>query len=223
MSISGHKRLRVNSSDDDNIGYLFQEVHWGLNAKDEKMVPLDNAIYTVGTEIHFTCQIDSVTIEQLIKEITTIINDNLSKYSGTDEKLTISIIVDSGGGSVTSTAKFVDALALARSKYPFVEFVTIASGLICSAATIVCVVGDKRYMTKNAHAMIHELSSGFNGKFTHLNSHNKFLNDLHEMLVRIYMEKTGIGRSKLEDLLAKETWLTAEQYLELGFIDKILG
>lgn len=186
------------------------------NSKKRKAIEADNLIYTVGNEIHFTAGIDVLTIELVIKEITTLINKHDS-----DEKLTITYIVDSPGGCVTSVLKFVDFIRMAKERYPYVEFVSVITGLVASAGTIMCIVADKRYMTRNSHAMIHELSAGKMGKYTHLVSHTSFLTKLHDILVDIYLEKSQQQKERLIDLLKNETWFSAQQYKEFGFVDNI--
>jgi ATP-dependent protease ClpP protease subunit len=193
-----------------------------LEKMDEReRVPLSSLVYAVGTEVHFSAGIDKVSIEEMIKLITIIVNDNAVKYTGSKDKLTITYIVDSPGGSVTSVLKFVDFLKIIKDTYKFVEFVSVITGLAASAGTIMAIVADKRYMTKHAYAMIHELSSGNNGTFTHMRSYTKFLEKMHDDLVDIYISKTGMDRTELEKLLGDETWLSAEKYKELKFVDEI--
>ena len=83
------------------------------------------------------------------------------------------------------------------------------------------ICADKRYMTKYAHAMVHELASGNSGKYTEMGSYMKFLDKLHDKLVNIYIDKTNKEREEIEKIMRKETWFTAEEYKELGFIDEI--
>ena len=49
------------------------------------------------------------------------------------------------------------------------------------------------------------------------------MDQVHDNLVDIYMDKVKIDRTKLEELLCQETWLNAHEYLELGFVDEIKG
>jgi ATP-dependent protease ClpP protease subunit len=182
-------------------------------------------IYTIGTEIHFTDGINNDTIEIVIRKITKIINENHKKYEDSGETLTITYIVDSPGGSVTAILKFVDYIKLARKKYPYLKFTSIITGCVASAGTIMCIVADKRLMTHHAHSMIHELSSGNSGKYTHLISYSNHLTNLHEALLNIYMDGTNNKQTKedLEKLLATESWFTAKEYLDGGFVDEIAG
>jgi ATP-dependent Clp protease protease subunit len=181
----------------------------------------DDMIYSIGTEIHFTAEINKENIEKIIKEINHIIEKNEKKYRDEDEKLTIAYIVDSPGGCVHSVLKFVDYIKMVKEKYPYIEFVSIITGLTASAGTIMCIAADKRLMTKYSHAMIHELSSGNSGKYTHLMSYSSFLSDLHNTLLDIYIEKSNKPREEMESILNTETWFNSQQYLEHGFIDEI--
>lgn len=180
-------------------------------------------IYSVGSQVHFTAEINNETIEALIKEVTKVVNDNLPKFGAKDEKITLTYIVDSPGGSVTAVLKFVDFISMVKLKHPHIEFVSIITGIAASAGTIMCAVADKRAMTRNAFAMIHELSSGNMGKYTQLISYSEYIKTMHNKLASIYVTHCGIDREKLEELLMRETWFDAEAYKELGFVDEIKG
>lgn len=194
------------------------------DTKKTRLFTVENkTIYTIGTEIHFTDQINNETIEIIIKKITKLINENHKKYEDTDEKLNITYIVDSPGGSVTAILKFVDFITLAKKKYPYVEFTSIITGCVASAGTIMCVVADKRLMTANAHSMIHELSTGNSGKYTHFMSYGIHMTQLHEALLNIYIKHGTQTKEQLETLLKTETWFTAQEYLASGFVDEVVG
>jgi ATP-dependent protease ClpP protease subunit len=220
------KRLRTesfdinwgNALDSDNESY---EPATKKRKVENKTALLDEKfVYTIGNEIHFTAGINKVSIQEIIKQMTTLIHDH-KKKSDEPDKLNIIYIVDSPGGSVTSILKFVDFINVAKKKYPFVEFTSIVTGLTASAGTIMAIAADKRFMTKNAHAMVHELSSGNSGKYTEFRSYVKFLDQLHEKLVNIYCEKTKKSKEEIESIMRNETWFTAEDYLKFGFIDEI--
>jgi len=182
----------------------------------------DKMIYAIKEEIHFTSDISAESMEALIKKITKIINREHEKYEGTADKLKITLILDSGGGSVNAVLKFIDFLKITKKKYPYVTFVSVLTGLCASATTVLGSSCDVRLMTKHAHAMIHSLSSGRSGMYTHLQSYSKFLTMLHNDLIDIYMEKCHKTREELEQLLLCETWYSAEEYKAAGFIDDII-
>lgn len=216
-------------------------IYWGINNDDDqptrkrrkinnndeslnkrKLFEMDDElIYSFGTEVHFTGPIDKNSIATVIKEITKVVNKKNEEGYDKDEKITICYIVDSPGGCVTSVLKFVDFLNIVRQKHPNIEFVSIGTGLIASAGTIMCAVADKRYMTSNSYAMIHELSSGNIGKYTHLVSYTKYLSQMHDRLVDIYLKKSKMTKQEIEAFLKDESWFSAKEYLEKGLIDEI--
>jgi ATP-dependent protease ClpP protease subunit len=217
---SSHSHKRIRNEEESEDLELENKVY---KSNDEKMYIDKNDVYAIGNEIHFTTDINQTSIQEVIKLMTKIINDNCDKNKRTKEKLVITYIVDSPGGIVSSVLKFVDFIGLVKDKYNFVEFVSIISGLTASAGTIMAIVADKRYITKHAYAMIHELHGGMIGKRTFVRSKATHMDQLHNDLVDIYMEKIKMDREKLEMLLSNETWFSAQEYLELGFVDEIKG
>jgi ATP-dependent protease ClpP protease subunit len=195
--------------------------YFATPVKKQKVLVDDNLIYSIGKEIHFTAGVDKFTIEKLIKLITKIVHDHETKHKNDKKKMNITIVVDSPGGSVHSVLKFVDFIKLVKNKYPHITFTSIATGFVASAGTIMCVVADKRLMTPHAHAMIHELSSGNTGKYTHMMSYSKHLTDLHNVLLDIYMKVSKVPRNEMEVLLNTESWYSAEEYKKLGLVDDI--
>ena len=186
----------------------------------------DRMIYSIGNEVHFTAHIDDETIETVIKQLSHTIDKATKKFCSDGEKVIITYIVDSPGGSVTSVLKFVDFIRMAKMKHPELEFVSVITGLVASAGTIMCIIADKKKMTHHAYTMIHELSGGFGvgRKYTHIISHANFVTKLHETLVSIYLDKVGDKKSKdeIERMLKDESWFTAEEYQMHGFVDEIL-
>lgn len=215
--------LKRKRTDDEEDKYDFI---WGNNMesrvnKTTEVHTRNNNVYTIGTEIHFNTNIDRNSIQEIIRQITELVHNHKIKSIGDPEKLTISYVVDSPGGSANSILKFVDFIRLTKQKYPFVEFISIITGMVASAGTIMAIVADKRYMTKNSHTMIHELSSGNSGKYSVLISHITFLKKLHDLFVNIYCEKTKKLPEEIENLLDNETWFSSSEYLANGFVDEI--
>jgi ATP-dependent Clp protease, protease subunit len=177
-------------------------------------------IYKVGEEVHFTEDINDETIEVVIR----LMSDIIKKKAGDniDVDFTITYIVDSPGGSVTSILKFVDFLRLTKQKYSNIKFVSIATGCIASAATIMCIVADERYITQNALAMLHELSSSMSSqRMTFVKSHYKCCEMMMKILRNIYINRSHQTSDKIDKILQEETWFTAQDYFDHGFVDGI--
>lgn len=192
------------------------------NEYSNKKIVQEPYIYTIGNEIHYTSVVNPESIEYVIMEMTRIIT-NFYKKNTIDKELTITYIVCSPGGCLTSIFKFVDFINLCRSKYPKLSFESIITGHAASAGTIMAIIADKRYMTKYAYAMVHELSSGSRGTYTHLQTYSEHLKSSHNQILEIYMQHQNKknSRKKLEEIMKNETWMTSEEYLKLGFVDEI--
>lgn len=192
-----------------------------IKKKVEHVHPL---IYTTGNEIHFSYDhIDKPSVELFIKQITRLVE---KKYKGkkTEEEVTITYVLDTPGGCATTALKFVDFISLIKEKYPNLKFVSVITGLVASAGTIMAIVADKRYMTANAHAMIHELSTGNHGRYTQLVSHGKFIVELQSKLSALYMKHNKmLSQEDLDLLLMKDSWYGAEEYKAKGFVHEIKG
>lgn len=207
----------------------------------------EKAIFIAGDrEIHFNAHIDNETISRMKKLISIVVNENKeylikrsikSKSESQEQKgekikdpdVVITYIVNSPGGSVIDILDFVDYIQLLRRTYVNIKFTSIITGMCASAATIMCVVADTKQMTRFAFAMIHELSTGLNRtNFTKAVNHTTFIKSMHLALITIYNESRGISMdnqtevAKIEDMMLRETWMTAPEYLSHGFIDEIL-
>jgi ATP-dependent protease ClpP protease subunit len=182
----------------------------------------DKMIYALDTEIHFTEQITKITIETLIKKITKVINKYHDEYVGTDKKLNITFVIDSPGGCLSSTFKFIDFIMSTKKKYPYIEFTSVITGSCCSGASLITVIADKRQMTRLASVMIHTLHAMKTDFYDHLMSYSDHLQTQHEKMVKIYLDHSNCTRKQLETFLTNETWFDPETYLKLGFIDEII-
>jgi ATP-dependent protease ClpP protease subunit len=203
---------------------------------------LEDSIYLIGdTEIHFTANVNDRHIERLKRLIAQVVQDSKKKLkpisdgddfddaSTTERDFFITYVVNSPGGSVSSVLGLVDYIRVLKSKYKNLKFHSIATGCVASAGTIMCVVADKKTITKNTFAMIHELSGspGFTN-YTKLQSHAEYTKKLHDVMVNIYLTNTGKDPSdknevaELERKLLRESWLSSEEYKEQGFVDEII-
>jgi ATP-dependent protease ClpP protease subunit len=208
-NLNKKSKKRKTSNDDDDHNH---------NKKTKDNI----SVYSSGNEVHFTAGINKYTIELLIIHITDIINKQYEKHEHTDTELCITYIVDSPGGSVVSVLKFVDFINLTKHKYPNIKFKSIISGLAASAGTIMACVADERIMTAYATSMIHDLSGGNYGTYTQMISHVDFLKCLNNMLIDIYAKNCKKTKDELVELLKTNKWFSPQEYLEYGFVDKII-
>lgn len=128
----------------------------------------------------------------------------------------LTVHINSQGGDIFAGMAIYNLLR----QHPAKIIVRI-DGLAASAASIVAMAGDEIIMPKSAMMMIHNPWTIIDGDAGELRAAADTLDKLRVSLIDCYQDRTGLGADKLSELLDKETWLTAGEALELGFIDKI--
>lgn len=124
--------------------------------------------------------------------------------------------INSFGGGVFAAFAAIDFI-----KQSEIPIHTIIEGASASAATLMSVVGVRRYIRPHASMLIHQLSSWFGGKLTELEDDYKNVKQMHETIKTIYKEHTKLTETELEDILKHDLWWKAEKCLEVGVVDAI--
>ena len=140
------------------------------------------------------------------------IQTQLQEAAGQDVEVHISSV----GGSAFDAIAIYDLL----KKYPG-KVTTYIDALAASAASIVAMGGQTVAMSKYALLMIHKPMVGSGGNADELLKDVQMLNVVQSRLAQIYMDKTGLDEVTVNSLINSVTWMTADQALDLGFIDQI--
>lgn len=98
---------------------------------------------------------------------------------------------------------------------------TRVTGLAASIASVVALAGDKREMPKNAFAMIHAPSTGAWGTEEDLREAADVVAKIKTSLRSIYVDRMGVSEAKADELMSKDSWLTADEAKEIGFATDI--
>jgi ATP-dependent Clp endopeptidase proteolytic subunit ClpP len=128
----------------------------------------------------------------------------------------INLDISSEGGSVQDGIAIYNAL----KTHPAKVHVYI-TGWALSMGSFIAMAGDKVYMAENALMMIHNAWSTANGDAKELRKSADILEKATESLVNGYVSKTGKTPPQIIELLDAETWFTAQEALQHGFIDEI--
>ncbi len=132
----------------------------------------------------------------------------------TPENETIDVYINSPGGHVTAGQEIYSLLRQDKRTRIHIQ------GMACSSASIIAMAGHSD-MSPVAMLMVHNVSGGASGDFHEMEKAQRELKSMNEALAGAYAEKTGMDMQKLLQLMDKETWLTANQCVELGFVDEI--
>jgi ATP-dependent Clp protease protease subunit len=134
-------------------------------------------------------------------------------------KKEINMYINSPGGVVTSGLAMYDTMQFIK---PPVS--TLCVGQAMSAGSLLLTAGakDMRFCTPNAQIMVHQPSGGYQGQATDIMIHAQFTERLKRRLNEIYVKHTGKDYDTIHNAMERDNFLTTEQALELGLIDKVL-
>lgn len=180
----------------------------------------DDDVSCKDNRIFFKAAVSEKTVDKLIK----IIDAKVRKYrklasnrmiaSSTPKPLYLHIT--SYGGDLLACFRAIDAIK--RSQIPIY---TVIDGYAASAATLMSIVGKKRYMTPNSYMLIHQLSSGTMGKFWEIKDDfencETWMNDIYNF----YLENTKMSKQELETHLSHDLWWKVDQCISVGLVDEI--
>ena len=128
----------------------------------------------------------------------------------------ILIDMNSPGGVVTDGMVIFNALAQHEGK------VTVHIDSMCaSIATIVSCAADHVIMNDTANFMIHRVWTVAVGNASDFRKTAEIMEMMDAELAEVYAEKTGSEAGRILDLMEAETWMTAQEALNAGFIDEI--
>ena len=99
---------------------------------------------------------------------------------------------------------------------------TRVTGVAASIASIIALAGDKREMPKNTFAMVHQASTFAVGTADDMRDAADTLDKVDGSLRGIYMDRMGVDESKAKEIMAKDTWLTADESMDLGFATALI-
>jgi ATP-dependent protease ClpP protease subunit len=138
------------------------------------------------------------------------------KANASESELVVHII--SPGGDVFEGEAIYNALKNSGKK-----ITTHIEGTCASIATLIAAAGSTIIMNKTARFMIHNpkisnmQTAADSRDLRHVADQ---LDQIKTLLINVYESKTSLGKDKLWELYDNETWLTADQAQQMGFIDE---
>ena len=131
----------------------------------------------------------------------------------------VSIYINSPGGSVSDGMAIYDTMNFIKS-----DVSTICIGMCASMASVLLASGHKgkRYILPNSEVMIHQPLGGVNGQATEIKIVADRILYLRNKLNNILAEKTGKELSIIEEDTERDHYLSSDEALSYGLVDKIL-
>jgi ATP-dependent Clp protease protease subunit len=168
---------------------------------------------------------------RLLKERIVILSDEVNHVTASlvmaqllfleaeDPEKDIQFYINSPGGEISSGFLIYDTMQYIK---PDVQ--TICMGIAASMGAFLVAAGapGKRFSLPNAELMIHQPSGGAQGQATDITIAAEHIISLKKRLNRILSEKTGQPYEVIERDTDRDRWLSAEEALAYGLVDKIM-
>ena len=130
----------------------------------------------------------------------------------------LKIFINSNGGEIFAAIPIIDAII--NSPIPIYTYI---EGMSASAASLISMVGHKRFITKNSFMLIHELRGGVEGTYSNILDEKENCDKIMTVIKRTYLNKTNnkLDNDFLDKILKRDLILTSEECLNYGLIDEI--
>jgi len=153
------------------------------------------------------------TLNKLLEEVkTNIINKSLN-----DKNIDyINLYINSNGGGV-----YAGLSAMSYIQNLGVDVYTYVDGFVASAATFILLGGKYIYMQKYSNVLIHQMSTGFWGKFDELLDEVANSKIVMNNIKLIYHDNCSLPIDVVNILFKKDVYLTSDECLKYGIINEI--
>ena len=194
------RKQKSESSDKDPDRKHFRHFDYGIDTQ-------DNVIIIEG-EIQSGMTFDVIAKSRL-----------LTKLNG-DVK-TFNILLNTPGGDVIETLGLIDFMR--SQKKLGIKYNVIVRGAAMSAGALLLACGTgSRMASKHSKIMVHQLSTIVVGKLRDVKSNAKFSEELESDCNELMAECTKKDKEYWENISSNDYFISAQQALELGIIDKII-
>ena len=157
--------------------------------------------------------------EEVNDTTASLIVAQLLYLEGQDPEKDISFYINSPGGSVTDGMAIYDTM-----QYIKCDVSTICIGMAASMGAFLLSAGTKgkRMALPNAEIMIHQPSAGTQGQITDMAIHLKRLEFIKSRMNRILADNTGKPLEVVTADCERDNFMSAEEAVEYGLIDKVI-
>ena len=131
----------------------------------------------------------------------------------------ISLYINSPGGSVTAGMSIYDTMQFIK---PNVSTLCIGQAASMGAFLLCAGTKGKRFALPNSRVMIHQPLGGFQGQASDIAIHAREILSIKDKLNRIMAEHTGQPLERIERDTDRDNFLSANEAMEYGLIDKVL-
>lgn len=157
--------------------------------------------------------------EEIDDHLANLVVAQLLFLDAEDSEKDINMYINSPGGSVTAGLAIYDTM-----NYIKADVSTIGVGLSASMGALLLSSGTKgkRFALPNAEIMIHQPLGGMHGQASDMMIHAEWMQKTKDKLNHILSENTGKKLSDVEKDTDRDNFMSAQEALEYGLIDKVV-
>ena len=187
------------------VPYVVEQTNRGERSYDIFSRLLNDRIVFLGEEVNATTA--SLVVAQLLY------------LEAQDPDKDIQLYINSPGGSVTDGMAIYDTM-----QYIKCDVSTICLGMAASMGAFLLAAGTKgkRFALPNSEIMIHQPSGGAQGQATDISIHANHILRVKDKLNQILSERTGQPLDVVKRDTERDNFMTAQEALEYGLIDKVI-
>jgi ATP-dependent Clp protease protease subunit len=157
--------------------------------------------------------------EAIDDHISSLVIAQLLFLEAEDPDKDIFLYINSPGGIVTSGLAIYDTMQYIK---PDVATICIGQAASMGSLLLAAGAGGKRSALPNSRIMIHQPSAGFQGQATDIMIHAKEILKTKQRLNEIYSSHTGQKVDKIDKDLDRDNFMSPQEALDYGLIDKII-
>jgi len=153
-------------------------------------------------------------------DVANVLSAQMLLLSAADPDKDIWLYINSPGGSVTAGLAIYDTMRFVRC-----DVATVAMGLAASMGQFLLSAGTrgKRYALPHARVVMHQPLGGFGGVATDIKTQAEQMVQAKRQLAGLIAEHTGQPLDRIEADSDRDSWFTAEEAKDYGFVDHVIS
>ena len=185
-----------------------------------------NLITTLdGKEVMVDFLTAEVTQSRTIRIIGEITDDTAAyicseiRYLSRNSKGPLTLILNSPGGSISAGMAIYDTLNASGC-----EVTTVVEGMAASMAAFLATCAatkGRRFCQPNGEIMGHQPLGGVQGQASDITIAADHINTTKRKMTKIFADSVNLEETKIKALTDRDTWLSAEDALKMGFVDHV--
>lgn len=192
--------------------------------KANNMIEIENK----AAKVKLTDSVHKLSVDEVIEQIDKVygqaaveacysFGDVVASADGAVD--TLEIEIHSAGGSVFDGYRIYNAMRELSARG--VKVTAKINTMAASMASVIAMAADRIQIASNGRIMIHDASAGQHGNAGQLRKTADMLDEISDDIASIYAERTGKDKSDIRKMMLAETWIRANDAVEMGFADEI--